>query len=261
MGSDRARRCCCRGCGRSATSIRTNCRWSRARRTRQPGGAAGDPRIAPPSAADPAGAGWGEQARPRPAVAGPGRRARRQPRAASRHRGDRGRELRPARRPRARRSGRALADRAQLFSKSCRSPGRASSPPKARSTPPSGATACWRSRRRFGAASPPRDPVIAAGLTGGIPAMTELISVVAALDQGAVILPGLDRLCDAARMGGDRRRRGASAISDGVAAESARPRPADVRDWDGTALARSTPGAGSPLSRDAGECAERGDGW
>jgi len=41
--------------------------------------------------------------------------------------------------------------------------------------------------------SPPRDPVIAAGLTGGIPAMTELLSVVIGLDSGAVILPGLDR--------------------------------------------------------------------
>ena len=44
--------------------------------------------------------------------------------------------------------------------------------------------------------SPPRDPVIAAGLTGGIPAMTELLSVVATLDHGAVILPGLDRRAD-----------------------------------------------------------------
>jgi ATP-dependent helicase/nuclease subunit B len=41
--------------------------------------------------------------------------------------------------------------------------------------------------------SPPSDPVVAAGLTGGIPAVTELLSVVAALDQGTVILPGLDR--------------------------------------------------------------------
>jgi ATP-dependent helicase/nuclease subunit B len=46
--------------------------------------------------------------------------------------------------------------------------------------------------------SPPSDPVIAAGLTGGIPAVSELLSVVAALDQGAVILPGLDRRCDEA---------------------------------------------------------------
>jgi ATP-dependent helicase/nuclease subunit B len=47
-------------------------------------------------------------------------------------------------------------------------------------------TAAWRR-------SPPRHPVIAAGLIGGIPAMTELLSLIAALDQGAVILPGLDR--------------------------------------------------------------------
>ena len=46
--------------------------------------------------------------------------------------------------------------------------------------------------------SPPRHPVIAAGLIGGIPAITELLSLVAGLDQGAVILPGLDRDRDAA---------------------------------------------------------------
>jgi len=42
--------------------------------------------------------------------------------------------------------------------------------------------------------APPRDPVIAAGLTGGIPALEELIGVVAGLEQGMVILPGLDRV-------------------------------------------------------------------
>ena len=41
--------------------------------------------------------------------------------------------------------------------------------------------------------APPRAPVIAAGLTGGIPALNELIGVVAGLEQGTVILPGLDR--------------------------------------------------------------------
>ena len=35
------------------------------------------------------------------------------------------------------------------------------------------------------------------GLTGGLPALVEFLSVVAWLDQGAVILPGLDRSCDA----------------------------------------------------------------
>src|ERR1700730_14462016 len=41
--------------------------------------------------------------------------------------------------------------------------------------------------------SPPGDPVIAAGLVGGIPTMTELLSIVAKLERGAVILRGLDR--------------------------------------------------------------------
>jgi ATP-dependent helicase/nuclease subunit B len=47
-------------------------------------------------------------------------------------------------------------------------------------------TAIWRR-------SPPRHRVIAAGIIGGIPAVTELLSLIARLDQGAVILPGLDR--------------------------------------------------------------------
>jgi ATP-dependent helicase/nuclease subunit B len=46
--------------------------------------------------------------------------------------------------------------------------------------------------------TPPRAPVIAAGLVGGIPALTDLLSAIAWLDQGAVILPGLDRSCSAA---------------------------------------------------------------
>ncbi len=41
--------------------------------------------------------------------------------------------------------------------------------------------------------TPPRDPVIAAGLVGGIPALEELTGVVAGLEHGVVILPGLDR--------------------------------------------------------------------
>jgi ATP-dependent helicase/nuclease subunit B len=93
--------------------------------------------------------------------------------------------------------------------------------------------------------SPPRDPVIAAGLTGGIPAVTELISVVAALDRGAVILPGLDRLCDMAQW-------------DAIEDDEAHPqhlmaillkaldlRPADIRDW------------GLPLARRASPRAQR----
>lgn len=44
-------------------------------------------------------------------------------------------------------------------------------------------------------AAPPRHPVIAAGLTGGIPALETLIGVVANMDQGTAILAGLDRSC------------------------------------------------------------------
>jgi ATP-dependent helicase/nuclease subunit B len=44
----------------------------------------------------------------------------------------------------------------------------------------------------------PHGPVIAAGLMGGIPALSDLLSVVAWLDHGAVILPGLDRRCEPA---------------------------------------------------------------
>ncbi len=51
--------------------------------------------------------------------------------------------------------------------------------------------AAWR-------AQPPDFPVIAAGITGGIPAVVELMAVVAALPQGAVVLPGLDTEADGA---------------------------------------------------------------
>ena len=45
-------------------------------------------------------------------------------------------------------------------------------------------------------ATPPREPVIAAGLVGGFPALDELLGAIAGLEQGAVILPGLDRASD-----------------------------------------------------------------
>ncbi|PTW62753.1 DNA helicase/exodeoxyribonuclease V subunit B [Breoghania corrubedonensis] len=48
------------------------------------------------------------------------------------------------------------------------------------------------------AANPPKGPVIVAGSTGSVPATADLIKVVAHLEQGAVILPGLDRAMDEA---------------------------------------------------------------
>lgn len=44
--------------------------------------------------------------------------------------------------------------------------------------------------------APPAGPVIAAGSTGSIPATARLLSVVARLPHGAVVLPGLDRSTD-----------------------------------------------------------------
>ncbi|MGB8182867.1 MAG: double-strand break repair protein AddB, partial [Stellaceae bacterium] len=47
----------------------------------------------------------------------------------------------------------------------------------------------WRQR-------PPADPVIAAGITGGVPAVAALVATVARLATGIVVLPGLDREAD-----------------------------------------------------------------
>ncbi len=61
--------------------------------------------------------------------------------------------------------------------------------------------------------SPPKAPVIAAGLTGGIPALTELIGVIASLENGAVILQRSRSRSGSGGMDGDRTGRSASAIS------------------------------------------------
>ncbi len=47
-------------------------------------------------------------------------------------------------------------------------------------------------------ARPPDRPVIAAGITGSVPAVARLLAVVARLPQGLVVLPGLDRELSAA---------------------------------------------------------------
>ena len=46
------------------------------------------------------------------------------------------------------------------------------------------------------AENPPAGPIIAAGSTGTIPATRELLKAISALDNGAVILPGLDQEMD-----------------------------------------------------------------
>jgi ATP-dependent helicase/nuclease subunit B len=83
--------------------------------------------------------------------------------------------------------------------------------------------------------APPEAPVIAAGLMGGIPALSDLLSAIAWLDHGAVILPGLDRNLAADEW-------------EFIAAEPSHPQhllalllrdletaPQDVRDWPAVA--------------------------
>ena len=53
--------------------------------------------------------------------------------------------------------------------------------------------ALLRGQAQLWSETPPTTPVIAAGSTGSIPATADLLSVIAGLPQGAVILPGLDR--------------------------------------------------------------------
>jgi len=50
-----------------------------------------------------------------------------------------------------------------------------------------------RARARAWTENPPSGPIIAAGSTGTIPATAELLRVISTLDQGLIILPGLDR--------------------------------------------------------------------
>ncbi len=57
------------------------------------------------------------------------------------------------------------------------------------------------SQARLWQSNPPPQPVIAAGSTGSIPATANLLSVIAHLPNGAVILPGLDRALDDASFG------------------------------------------------------------
>jgi ATP-dependent helicase/nuclease subunit B len=129
--------------------------------------------------------------------------------------------------------------------------------------------------------SPPRDPVIAAGLVGGIPALTELLSLVAALDRGALILPGLDRACDDAEWRAIEEDESHPQHLMAGLLNALELTPADVRDWPPAAapvhdaladlplfariahapatLTHPALRAWSPLSRIAGEGAERSE--
>ena len=94
--------------------------------------------------------------------------------------------------------------------------------------------AAWRS-------SPPSDPVIAAGLTGGIPAITRLLSVVAALSRGAVILPGLDRRADEAEWRAIERDEAHPQYLLALLLRALEVAPAEVPDWPPPLLPAAKP--------------------
>jgi ATP-dependent helicase/nuclease subunit B len=79
--------------------------------------------------------------------------------------------------------------------------------------------------------SPPADPVVAAGLVGGVPAVTELLAVVAALPRGAVVLPGLDRRCDAAEWAAITADESHPQHLTALLLQTLDAAPEDVRDW------------------------------
>jgi len=84
---------------------------------------------------------------------------------------------------------------------------------------------------------PPADPVIAAGLTGGIPALTELVSTIAELDHGEVILPGLDRGRDGAEWQAIERDETHPQYLMALLLQTLGVAPAEVPDWPAGAAA------------------------
>ncbi len=86
---------------------------------------------------------------------------------------------------------------------------------------------------------PPAGPVVAAGSTGSIPATADLLSVIAGLPMGAVVLPGLDRRADAAT----RQAYPPSHPQYGMARllEHLRVAPEAVADWPAPGLVGTTP--------------------
>ena len=86
---------------------------------------------------------------------------------------------------------------------------------------------------------PPAGPVVAAGSTGSIPATADLLSVIAGLPMGAVVLPGLDCRADAAT----RQAYPPSHPQYGMARllEHLRVAPEAVADWPAPGLVGTTP--------------------
>jgi ATP-dependent helicase/nuclease subunit B len=79
--------------------------------------------------------------------------------------------------------------------------------------------------------SPPDDPFFTVGLTGGFPAMTELIRVVASLEKCSVLLYGVDRSRDAIEWGAIEEDEGHPQYQHARLLRALDLSPADVADW------------------------------
>lgn len=112
--------------------------------------------------------------------------------------------------------------------------------------------------------APPAHPVIVAGSTGSVPAVRDLIGVVAGLPRGMVVLPGLDGFCadsdwSAVRASQTHPQHGLISLLDdlGVAPDTVRP-------WDERGAADDAPMGRSARARLASELmrpSATSDGW
>jgi ATP-dependent helicase/nuclease subunit B len=110
-------------------------------------------------------------------------------------------------------------------------------------------------------AQPPKGPVIAAGSTGSVPATADLFAVVAALPQGRVVLPGLDRAADdatwtAVLQDQTHPQHGMARLLERLGANRK-----DVRDWPHAGLRHGTAGARTSLLAEALRPADTTDRW
>ncbi len=114
--------------------------------------------------------------------------------------------------------------------------------------------ALWR-------AAPPPHPVIAAGLTGGIPALETLIGVVASMERGTAILAGLDRSCAEAEWAEIGKDPGHPQYLLAGLLRRLEIDPAGVREWPSEAAAPSGRAARLGLIADALRPAALTDAW
>lgn len=110
-------------------------------------------------------------------------------------------------------------------------------------------------------AQPPAGPVIAAGSTGSVPASADLFAVIAALPQGRVVLPGLDREADAetwAAIGRDQTHPqfGLAKLLDRLGLDRAA-----VQDWPSDGFRHGAAPARTALAAEALRPAETTDAW